>query len=225
MPKPRRHLEHLDAELLALGLDAMLVEELDGFVTGLLVCPDLIKPGEWLPSVWNAAGDEPSPFADLAHANRVFALIMEHYNSVAVTLFEHPERYRPLLPVDTNSAEIVWEVWIEGFEAALALRPEAWRPLLEADGATVEAFGALTALVDIARAGSAIPLAELEAIAATASDDITRSIIALNRWRLDNYSAPRDIEWGPPPAARKVGRNDPCPCGSGKKYKRCCGLN
>jgi len=24
-------------------------------------------------------------------------------------------------------------------------------------------------------------------------------------------------------ALRKVGRNDPCPCGSGKKYKRCCG--
>ena len=23
----------------------------------------------------------------------------------------------------------------------------------------------------------------------------------------------------------KVGRNDPCPCGSGKKYKRCCGAN
>ena len=24
-------------------------------------------------------------------------------------------------------------------------------------------------------------------------------------------------------AGEKVGRNDPCPCGSGKKYKRCCG--
>ena len=24
-------------------------------------------------------------------------------------------------------------------------------------------------------------------------------------------------------AAEKVGRNDPCPCGSGKKYKQCCG--
>ena len=23
----------------------------------------------------------------------------------------------------------------------------------------------------------------------------------------------------------KIGRNDPCPCGSGKKYKKCCGLN
>ena len=23
----------------------------------------------------------------------------------------------------------------------------------------------------------------------------------------------------------KIGRNDPCPCGSGKKYKQCCGRN
>ena len=26
-------------------------------------------------------------------------------------------------------------------------------------------------------------------------------------------------------APAKVGRNDPCPCGSGKKYKKCCGAN
>ena len=26
-----------------------------------------------------------------------------------------------------------------------------------------------------------------------------------------------------PSKAVKIGRNDPCPCGSGKKYKRCCG--
>ena len=29
----------------------------------------------------------------------------------------------------------------------------------------------------------------------------------------------------PVKADRKVGRNDPCPCGSGKKYKNCCGRN
>ena len=28
---------------------------------------------------------------------------------------------------------------------------------------------------------------------------------------------------GPAIAHNKVGRNDPCPCGSGKKYKKCCG--
>jgi len=26
------------------------------------------------------------------------------------------------------------------------------------------------------------------------------------------------------PIGPKVGRNDPCPCGSGKKYKKCCGM-
>ncbi len=28
-----------------------------------------------------------------------------------------------------------------------------------------------------------------------------------------------------PVTSHKVGRNDPCPCGSGKKYKKCCGMN
>jgi hypothetical protein len=46
------------------------------------------------------------------------------------------------------------------------------------------------------------------------------------------YTAPAEQESAPPPAAApkpirrdvpKVGRNDPCPCGSGKKYKKCCG--
>lgn len=34
----------------------------------------------------------------------------------------------------------------------------------------------------------------------------------------------RAVRHGPPPvkAAPKVGRNDPCPCGSGRKYKQCC---
>jgi uncharacterized protein YecA (UPF0149 family) len=26
-------------------------------------------------------------------------------------------------------------------------------------------------------------------------------------------------------STKKAGRNDPCPCGSEKKYKKCCGLN
>ena len=36
----------------------------------------------------------------------------------------------------------------------------------------------------------------------------------------DGKSAPRK-----PAVSKKVGRNDPCPCGSGKKYKKCCGAN
>lgn len=49
----------------------------------------------------------------------------------------------------------------------------------------------------------------------------------------DNFNAPGavDSDWldgiiAQQPYIReqlKVGRNDPCPCGSGKKYKKCCG--
>jgi SEC-C motif len=33
----------------------------------------------------------------------------------------------------------------------------------------------------------------------------------------------REVEVKPVQPGSKVGRNDPCPCGSGKKYKKCCG--
>ncbi len=36
---------------------------------------------------------------------------------------------------------------------------------------------------------------------------------------------PKALPTLPPKTAVKVGRNDPCPCGSGKKYKKCCGVN
>jgi len=57
-----RRLKQLDEELLALGEETMLLEELDGFIAGLLVCPELIKPGDWLPIVWNrdSADQQPS---------------------------------------------------------------------------------------------------------------------------------------------------------------------
>ena len=32
------------------------------------------------------------------------------------------------------------------------------------------------------------------------------------------------VPWWLRAACRKVGRNEPCPCGSGKKYKKCCGV-
>lgn len=40
---------------------------------------------------------------------------------------------------------------------------------------------------------------------------------------LEMASRGEEIVDGPFPPAKRAGRNDPCPCGSGKKYKRCCG--
>ena len=45
--------------------------------------------------------------------------------------------------------------------------------------------------------------------------------------RLKNATVNHGESISQSPQAKKsmVGRNDPCPCGSGKKYKNCCGRN
>ena len=40
-----------------------------------------------------------------------------------------------------------------------------------------------------------------------------------------NYNRGESVSVQPVTREKKVGRNDPCPCGSGKKYKKCCGVN
>ena len=50
-------LERLDRFLCGLESDdAMLLSALDGFLSGVVVCPDLILPSEWLPHVWGSEG-------------------------------------------------------------------------------------------------------------------------------------------------------------------------
>src|SRR5271168_3741869 len=222
-----RHLKPLDEELLALGEETMLLEELDGFIAGLLVCPDLIKPGEWLPIIWNRDSPDQQPaFDDLDHVNRVLGLVMEHYNSVARTLMEHPDRYSPLFSVDTRNGDILWELWIEGFEKAVELRPEAWQKLLDADVDTAAAMRGMMALAEVGCRDQHLPRKELDTINTTAPDNIARWVVTLNAWRLANYQPMQGIDSRMSSAStKKVGRNDPCPCGSGKKYKKCCGLN
>ena len=150
MPKPPRYLKQLEHELLALGDDAMLLEELDGFIAGLLICPELIKPSEWLPVVWGSEEDEPD-FDSLDHLNRALGLVMEHYNDVARTLIERPDRYGPLFAVDKRHNETLWEIWVAGFEKAVKLRPAAWQKLLTADHETAQAMSGLLTLADVDR--------------------------------------------------------------------------
>ena len=224
-----RRLKQLENELLALGEETMLIEELDGFIAGLLVCPDLIKPGEWLPIVWGQDRDNPQPaFDNLDHVNRVLGLVMEHYNDVARTLMERPDRYRPLFSVDERNGDILWELWIEGFEKVVKLRPLGWQKLLNTDTGTAAAMRGMLTLVDVVSGDHHVPRKDSDALIATAPDDIAHWIVTLNEWRLANY---RPMQSTDPilrlsfSSANKIGRNDPCPCGSGKKYKRCCGLH
>lgn len=226
MPNLSRRRKQLQRELCALGDETMMLEQLDGLIAGLLVCPDLISPGEWLPLIWSENADRQSPFVDVDHANFVFSLIMDHYNDVVLTLMKRPERYRPLFPVGKD--EILWEVWIEGFLRVVRLRPEAWEKLLNADAQTSDAMLGMLALIEIVCRNKDIPQELVDDLTRCAPDLIPRWVVTLNNWRLANAGRGPVIDPArtPPFApAGRVTRNAPCPCGSGKKYKKCCGLN
>jgi uncharacterized protein len=229
MPNLSRRLTQLDDALLALGEETMLIEELDGFIAGLLVCPELIKPSEWLPIVWGRdSGDSQPTFDDLDRVNEVLGLIMEHYNGVARTLMERPDRYSPLFAVDKRNGDVLWELWIEGFEKAVKLRPAACQRLLNTDADTATAMRGMLTLVDVASGDHHVQRKDNVALTEVAPYNIARWIVTLNASRLANYQPIQGVTPMAPAhitSMKKPGRNDPCLCGSGKKYKRCCGLH
>jgi len=54
------------------------------------------------------------------------------------------------------------------------------------------------------------------------------SASAMRKWAKANQKKIREQEFGAVKTVvkeKEPGRNDPCPCGSGKKYKKCCGAN
>jgi uncharacterized protein len=227
MPGLSRAEKQLDKALRELNEEAMLLEELDGFVAGILVCPELILPSDWMPFVWNREGNPDGVFRDLAHANKVMGLVMDHYNDVAGALFEQPGDYAPFITVDMPSGDILWPLWMRGFDTAVKLRPDAWLPLMSADTRTTQAWRGLMKLVELGCTPIRVSDEEYDALTADAPDKITGWVLDLNDWRLANYQPPAvsRTEVDPFAGSSKVARNDPCPCGSGKKYKKCCGLN
>jgi len=46
---------------------------------------------------------------------------MEHYNAVSADLNRGHGHYVPVFDIDTRHDETLWELWIEGFETAMAL--------------------------------------------------------------------------------------------------------
>jgi uncharacterized protein len=213
-----KHLAALD------GDEPMLLTELDGFLAGILVCPDLIMPGEWLPMVWGAENKDAAPlFENNKQVEQLVGLIMERYNAVAVDLQRGPGHYAPLFDVDPRHDEILWEIWIDGFDTALQLRPGAWARLRGGDEGVRSALADLVTLVQIGRGESTLPKEQVDDLTAKAPDLIPHYIETLNAWRISQQVAGQVRAEGP--NFGKVGRNEPCPCGSGKKYKRCCGLN
>jgi uncharacterized protein len=220
----------------------MDIEQLDGLLAGLICSPRVLMPSVYLPEIFG--GEEPA-FPDMATAQRFFDLLMRRNNQVATALnapierLDDPRAYVPLLLDWSPDGEIArslaeagsneplplaGELWARGFLHAVSLAREDWETLPEGDeeGAELveEALDTIAALVpedDEAGAGevSADERDELIGEALVAAYDLREY------WRDVQFEQVRVKE--PIRREPKIGRNDPCPCGSGKKFKQCHG--
>ena len=227
MDNEEKRLDRLSELLHALPVDnyPMTISELDGYVTGILACPEMIPPSEWLPEVWGETGE--AQFADQKAAEETIGAVMSHYNSVAEATTRSLS-IEPVYAVDPNSDETLWEPWVDGFTRAMRLRPDAWETLLDrADEETRTTMIFLMALQDIYTGNSKFTDEEIDEIDIEAPDLIPNCVATIlhqSRPELARTIA-ANIPGMPHKSAPRPGRNDPCSCGSGRKYKQCCGRN
>jgi uncharacterized protein len=227
MDQSDQQLDRLNELLHALPAEnmPMTLSELDGYVVGVLACPDMIPPSEWMSHVWGETGD--ANFPDHKTAEATIGAVMAHYNSVAGAM-TRSLWIEPIYEVDPNSDEVMWEPWIDGFTRAMGLRPDAWERLLDqSDEETRSTMIFLMALQDIYTGHSKFTDEEIDEIDLEAPDLIPNCVATIlyqSRPELSHRDAANLLEM-PFRAKPRPGRNDPCSCGSGRKYKQCCGRN
>ncbi|TMH10692.1 MAG: UPF0149 family protein [Betaproteobacteria bacterium] len=212
---------------------------LDGFLCGVLVQPVLIEPAAWMPHVFDFEGQPLPDDADAAWLERTQALILRRHAALNRAMVEdgwfnplilefddeHPMQPPadggpdPMAGLSPISQALM--PWVAGFQHAALCFPD----LAEMDDDAV-----MNALARLYRHLPAETDEEREVVAtllrehplATLDDAIEELVVTVadladltseSRYKVDTVT--RD---GP-----KVGRNEPCPCGSGKKYKHCHG--
>ncbi|AMO36029.1 MULTISPECIES: YecA family protein [Thauera] len=206
--------------------DCMDLEMLDGFLAGVLISPRPIAVERWLPNVWSAHGEEAS-FGGGSGLQRAIRLVKAYHNEMVTTLGLDDEEEVCWEPFCFAIAEgdplKIGEEWLEGFAQGLDLWPEGWEEGLDAEAVeavreTLDEVLAPWAEDSAAEADDETRLGWLGALGEAVNDIYAH-------WRDIGLPAPQVLQADAPaaPAVAGPGRNDPCPCGSGKKYKKCCG--
>lgn len=208
----------LDGALAELPVEEpMLLTELDGFLTGLLVCPEAIPPGEWMTVIWGMESAGIAPFEDPLDVQWFAAAVAARRDEIARDLARG--KLQPIFDVDERDGEVLWEYWIDGFAEAVALRPDVWEAFAD-DPVRSAPWSRLATLIEVARDESDLNSIEVNLLQDRAVSELTNGVERLHAATRTTGDPAADPV---PLVAAKVGRSDACPCGSGKKHKRCCG--
>jgi uncharacterized protein len=211
-------LDRLGDFLEGVGAPAMNLEMLDGFFAALICGPDMVLPSEYLPHVLG----EDHCFDSNDQAVEILGLVMRHWNTIASALaltLEKDDVYLPLLLEDENSVAHGND-WAHGFMRGVRLNPDGWSELLGSD----ETGGPMLPILILEHEHDPDPASRSPEIKPEFRDELLQTMIA-ELTLIYRYFAQHRQSAGQVPLRRqgpKIGRNDPCPCGSGRKFKHCC---
>jgi uncharacterized protein len=205
------------------GGEAMNLEELDGFFAALIAGPETVMPSEYYPEVFGGEMSETCEFESLDEANEVLGLMMRHWNTIAAALHKG-EVYVPLLLEDENGLTLGND-WARGFMRGMGMRHGGWAKLVDDE----EHGGCVIPMMMLYHEHDKDPEMRPEPISPEKREEVivhmAGGLVGAYRYFRSHREAHGGTAFTPEPrrSTSKVGRNDPCPCGSGKKYKRCCG--
>ena len=100
------------------------VSAVDGLIAGIVAGPEPVRPAEWTRLIFGAR-----PLGEDGDA--ALQAVLDRHAAVAKILAAAPASYAPLFR-RTDEGTVLARDWAAGFLAAVRLRLEAWRPLLEA---------------------------------------------------------------------------------------------
>lgn len=230
-PLRDEELAELDRFLLsdAVSDETMLLDHLDGYLTAIIVGPTTLSMSRWYPGIWGSREEDAPHFETMDEAQRVMQMIMRHYNGIIWSLEHEAGSHEPIfsifVPEDESREFIDAEMWAAGFMDGIALCRADWQPLFDAPRgqewlAPIRLLGA----EDLSE--TEMELVETPTQRDELAKHIQESLASIYRFWLPFRQAMHELQQAKTitRADPKVGRNDPCPCGSGKKFKKCCGV-
>lgn len=202
--------------------DAMTMDTLHGYLTAIAIGPETIMPSEWLLQVWGQDEDAIPKWKSPKESERIIELIMRFMNEVLVTFEVAPKEFEPLYCEHEHEGEdlIDAEGWCWGFWEGMELRKGSWDPIMVSDLAPLMRPIYLLGADEIEE--EELALVDTPHKVHKLAQEIEANLPAIYKfWVPLRKAAVQTLVRDEP----KVGRNDECPCGSGKKYKKCCGAN
>ncbi|GGC59265.1 UPF0149 family protein [Undibacterium terreum] len=221
-PLSDKEFNELDKFLMSdrVGDDGMTMDALHGYLTAIAIGPEVIPMAEWLPLVWGLPDDGEPDFKNEKEMERITGLIARFMNEIAITFEVAPQEFEPLfLVTEQDGKELIdGETWAWGFWEGMQLRDEAWQPIRDSNVAPMLRPIYLLGAEEIEE--EEMVLVDTPLKCHKLAVELEAAIPEIRRfWAPLRKSGIATVKRETP----KVGRNDVCDCGSGKKYKKCCG--